>query len=208
MTSHQPPPTGPMPGRGPRLLDLAGFVAGFGLASLLARTVWPRSIELAGPPAVALALELGWLGLAMSGPIVLGLDPRRARGRARPRPAPERPGRRIGTVAVVDRGQSAPSRAPAGRAEYTRAELAWLGIGGYWIAVTILVVPARATDAPWTLAGLVPILAALGMMMLIPRRHAPGPDAPRPGWTHRVAVALLWTWPIAWALLVLLTRTF
>ena len=189
-----------------RLLDLVGFVAGYGLAALLARSLWPRAAELAGPPLVALGLEFAWLGLAMSGPIVLGLDPRRARA---PRSArPDRPGRPIGAVVVVPRSVVGPaSRPPEGGAQYSRAELAWLAIGGYWIALTFLVIPARATDAPWTLAGAVPIVGAFGLLLVLPRRPRPPGTSADLGWTHAVAVGLLWTWPIAWVLLVLLGKT-
>lgn len=200
-------PAQPSP-RGLRLLDLGGLVAGFGLASLLVRTVWPRSVALTGPPAVAFALEYTWLGLAMSGPIILGLDPRRKA--AGPRSPAPRPGRPIGEVHVIPRSQLGPPRSP-GRPEagtdYSRAELAWLGIGGYWIALTFLVVPTRATDAPWTLAGLVPIGVILGLMIFLPGRPRREGGVGGPGWTHHVAAGLLWTWPIAWALLVLLSRT-
>ena len=136
----------PRPARGLRLLDLVGFVAGFGLTSLLARTVWPRFLDLSGPPAIAFGLEFCWLGLAMSGPIILGL----AHRRPKPEPNhPARPGRLIGEVVVVPRlAQPVIPDPGAPRVDYSRAELAWMAIGGYWIALTFFVVPARATDAP------------------------------------------------------------
>ena len=174
--------------RGLRILDIIGFVAGFGLAALLTRTVWPRSVELSGAPAVALALEYSWLGLAMSGPIILGLDPHRAPRTPPPRPA--RPGRLIGDVTVVSRFE--PQVRPAAdlpRLEYTRAELAWMAIGGYWIALTFLVVPARTTSAPWTLAGLVPIVAVGCFLRLIPRRATRTGD-PQTHWAGRMP----WVW--------------
>ena len=195
------------PRRGLRLLDLVGLVAGYGLASLLARTVWPRFVLLTGAPAVAFAFEYAWLGLAMSGPIILGLDPRRSS--ALPPRRPERSGRPIGEVAALAQRLAPPTPPPvaADRPEYTRAELAWMGIGGYWIALTFFVVPAHATDAPWTLAGLIPLLGIFGLMIFLPHRDRAG-DAIAPlGWTHFVAAGLLWTWPVAWGLLVLLGRT-
>ena len=205
----RPPADSPDPRpapRGLRLLDVIGFVAGFGLAALLARTVWPRARELTGPPLVAFALEYTWLGLAMSGPILLGLDPRRPS--SLPKSRPDRPGRRIAEVAVVSRLEARPDPPELSpRLEYTRAELAWMAIGGYWIALTFLVVPARTTSAPWTLAGLVPILAVFGLLRLIPRRRERDRTHPPTRWTHAVGVGLLWTWPFAWGLLYLLGRT-
>ena len=209
MGPPNPPPAPPdqQPGpRGLRLLDIIGFVAGFGLAALLARTVWPRAKDLTGPPLVAFALEYTWLGLAMSGPIILGLDPRRPS--SLPSSRPVRSGRLVGEVAVVPRLTPQPIPAPdSRRLEYTRAELAWMAIGGYWIALTFLVVPARTTSAPWTLAGLVPILAVFGILRLIPRRRERDSENPPTRWTHAVGVGLLWTWPLAWGLLYLLGRT-
>src|SRR5438309_5661001 len=81
--------------RGLRIHDLVGLVVGYGMAALLARAFWPRSRPLTGIPAAALGLEFLWLGLAMSGPIVLLLD-RRGPSTARERPRkPARLGRRI-----------------------------------------------------------------------------------------------------------------
>ena len=192
--------------RGLRLLDLIGFVAGFGLASLLTRTVWPRTVDLTGPPLVAFLLEFSWLGLAMSGPIILGLDPRRPS--SAPPPRPQRPGRLIAEVAPVPRHAPPPAPAdPIGGAEFSRAEWAWMMIGGYWIALTFFVVPARTTNAPWTLAGLVPVVAVFLLLRLVPRRPRQADDPPPARWTHAVGVGLLWTWPVAWALLYLLGRT-
>jgi len=192
--------------RGLRLLDLIGFVAGFGLASLLARTVWPRFLELSGPPAVAFGLEFLWLGLAMSGPIILGLDRRRAS--SVPPRRPERPGRPISEVAVAPGKPPEPAPGSDESSEdYSKAELAWMAIGGYWIALTFFVVPARTTDAPWTLAGLVPVVATFFLLKVLPRRPGQAARSPHLGWTHAVAVGLLWTWPLAWILLFLLGRT-
>ena len=89
---------------------------------------------------------------------------------------------------------------------YTRAELAWMVIGGYWIALTMLVVPARSADTPWALAGLLQVVAALGLWLVVPKRPTPAGQAE--SWTHLAATSLLWTWPVAWALLILLSRSF
>ena len=200
------PPDQPPAPRGLRLLDIVGFIAGFGLAALLVRTVWPGAGELTGPPLIAVALEYTWLGMAMSGPIVLGLDPRRPS--SLPSSRPVRPGRLIAEVNVVPRLTPRPvASTDSIRVEYTRAELAWMAIGGYWIALTFLVVPARTTNAPWTLAGLVPILAVFCLLRLVPRRRDQNSANPPARWTHAVGVGLLWTWPFAWGLLYLLGRT-
>ena len=89
--------------RGLRLHDLVGLVVGYGMAALLARSFWPGSRPLEGVPAVALALEFLWLGLAMSGPILLLLD---RRGGSSPgltlRPKrPSHPGRLISSHSMA-----------------------------------------------------------------------------------------------------------
>src|SRR5262249_39317872 len=100
--------------RGFHLLDVAALVVGYSLASLLVRAFWPTGTT---PPVVVLfvlTLAFLWLGMAMSGPIVLL-------------------GHRRGAV-DPDSGLLPPR---------TWAELAWLIVGFYWIGLTILVVPAR-----------------------------------------------------------------
>ncbi len=207
MTTPRPEPADPgaqSPTRGLRFIDMIGFVAGFGLAALLARTVWPRSVDLTGPPLVAFALEYLWLGLAMSGPIILGLDPRRPSSLPPARPA--RTGRLVGQVAIIPRDAPRPVPPPS-LVEYSRAEWAWMMIGGYWIALTFFVVPARTTSAPWTIAGLVPVVGVFFLLRLLPRRNPRTGGQPSLGWTHAVGVGLLWTWPLAWVLLYLLGQT-
>ena len=101
----------------------------------------------------------------MSGPIVLLLD-RRGRPRTAPSPRPpERPGRLISDVEPAEpAGRPGASAArPPRPPRYTRAELAWIVIGGYWIALTLFVVPARSIDTPWALVGLLQFVAALGL---------------------------------------------
>jgi hypothetical protein len=85
----------------------------------------------------------------------------------------------------------------------TWAEMAWLIIGIYWIGLAVLTVPARLPIRPWF--GLFPIAAALTLWRFGPerRRTAAGEAA----WTHRAAVALLVTWPLAWLALILLSET-
>jgi hypothetical protein len=193
--------------KGLRIHDLVGLVVGYGMAALLARSFWPRSKPLAGIPAVALAFEFCWLGLAMSGPIILLLDRRGGPSPASKRKRPTRPGRLISssepTEAPIGRGPvSTPSETPPA---FTRAELAWMVIGGYWIGLTMFVVPALSYDTPWALIGLLQVVAALGLWLVVPRRIKPGVAVE--SWTHPAAVGLLATWPVAWAFLVLLGKS-
>jgi hypothetical protein len=197
------------PLRGLRLHDLIGLVIGYGMAALLARSFWPGSKPVEGVPAVALSLAFLWLGLAMSGPILLLLDRRGGESAASPRKSrrPSRPGRLISAsepvVAPVGRGPEGPTVTEPSR--YTKAELAWMVIGGYWIGLTIFVVPALSVDTPWALVGLLQVVAALGLWLVVPRRTIPGSLAN--AWTHSAAVALLWTWPVAWLSLIVLSRS-
>ena len=193
--------------RGLRLHDLIGLVVGYGMAALLARSFWPRSRPLTGIPAIAFAFEFGWLGLAMSGPIVLLLDRRGApESLARPM-RPPRPGRLISTTGPAGPpvGRVAATPRPEPPPTFTRAELAWMVIGGYWIGLTIFVVPALSIDTPWAMVGLLQVVAALGLWLVVPRRATPGtvPES----WTHSAAVGLLATWPFAWIFLILLSRS-
>jgi hypothetical protein len=168
---------------GLHLLDLLALMVGYGLASLLVRAFWPSDDSPDAGHVVAIGITYAWLGLAMSGPVVLAIH-RRAAARA-----PE-------AVADADAGAS-PSR--------TWAELAWLIIGFYWIGLTILVVPIRLAQAPLrdaTVLGVFPILAALVLRFI-----GPVPRAAQPGWTHRTAIGLLLTWPVAWVALILLGKT-
>ncbi|GAC1475032.1 MAG: hypothetical protein NVSMB9_26590 [Isosphaeraceae bacterium] len=168
------------------LLDVASLVVGYGLASLLIRAyplergtndVWVLGV---------LGLAFVWLGLAMSGPIVLLVR----------RPAPSS----AGLVVDPDIDERSAPR--------TWAEMAWLIIGFYWIGLTILVVPARLRGARFldtAFLGFFPVLAALGLRMFGQRltRPASGTDS----WTHRVGVVLLVTWPFAWVALILLGKS-
>jgi hypothetical protein len=176
---------GPPPGSGLQLRDLLALVVGFGLASLLIRSLWPAGgLEPNGAIITALVLMFCWLGLAMSGPVVL-LIPRGAD----PQPEP-------GSEHLPDhRG-------------HTWAELAWLVIGFYWISLTILIFSVQRSSAglDTALLGVLPVLAALGLWWRFGRRQ-PGRETTPIPWTHHVAVGLLATWPIAWAALILLLKT-
>jgi hypothetical protein len=160
------------------LLDLTALVVGYGMASLLVRAFWPSA---GGPSVVALffmGLEFTWLGLAMSGPIVLLLHRR-----------------------PPDDNSDLPE-------PHSWAEMAWLLIGFYWIGLTILVVPIRLPDARLldaAILGVFPILAAFGLRFFGAKRFATRPT--KPIWTHRAAVGLLVSWPFAWAILIVLGKT-
>ncbi len=172
----------PTPHRGFHLLDLAALVVGYGLASMLVRAFWPSGGMPDAPATFVLGLVYLWLGLAMSGPIVLAI-----RRRAESAPGADDPD------------------LPEAR---TWAELAWLIIGFYWIGLTILVVPVRMRESRLfdsAILGIFPVLAALGLRLFGPRR-AP-PNASHSSWTHRAAIALLVTWPFAWVALILLGKT-
>ncbi len=183
--------------RGLRLSDLLGLTAGYGLAAWLLQAFHPRSAPASVLAYSSIAFEFLWLGLAMSGPLVLLLE------RERFSEDPERrtrPGRLIGDVPA---GTPPPAEASEPRRSYSRAELAWSVIGGYWIGVAVLVVPLRSGETPWLLMALVPVIG-LAWILVAPRRKG---DSPPPrGWTHPTAVALLWTTPLAWLNLVLIAR--
>jgi hypothetical protein len=193
--------------RGLRLHDLIGLVVGYGMAALLARSFWPRSNPLYGIPAIAFAIEFGWLGLAMSGPIVLLLD--RRGGTSTPL-RPKRPARLGRLISSNEPIEPPVGRGPAGSpvsepSHYTRAELAWMVIGGYWIGLTMFVVPALSVDTPWALVGLLQVVAALGIWGIVPKRANPGTSVK--SWTHYAASGLLWSWPFAWLALILVSRS-
>jgi hypothetical protein len=162
------------------LLDLSALVVGYGLASLLIRAFGPSAAQETAGVIVMIGLVYLWLGMAMSGPLVLARH-RRPRARAGARENP-----------------------------YTWAELAWLIIGFYWIGMTVLVVPFRLRDAHLIDAGLLgvfPFLAALVLRFLSPRRWNVDEETARRNWTHRAAVVLLVTWPVSWLALILLGKT-
>jgi hypothetical protein len=210
--------------RGPRgfhLADLCALVVGYGMASLMVRAFWPVDDWPSTAEAVILVLFYCWLGLAMGGPLVLlvrrpagptdGDDGDAEDPDSVPVPGPPggTSGRGPRSGDRSRRGRGGTSGAPGGA--HTWAELAWLIIGFYWIALTVLVVPVRLKRSllPDTaLVGLFPIAAALVLQRLDRGRHgrrpAPG-DAP--AWTHRAAVGLLLTWPIAWVALILLGKS-
>lgn len=162
------------------LLDVVALVVGYGMAALLIRAFWPS----AGRESLAVLLVGGvvylWLGLAMSGPVVLYQHRRE------------------------------PGDPASARRVHSWAELAWLVIGFYWLGLTALVVPMRMRNARLLDAGvfgLFPILAALAIRAFRPRKPRDDSASPKPEWTHYTAIGLLATWPVAWAALIILGKT-
>ena len=170
--------------KGLHLLDISALVVGYGLGSMLIRAYWPDSgTPDAGPLTVIIGVFL-WLGLAMSGPLVLLI---------------RRPPLNSGGVGPDVDAEPAPR---------TWAEHAWLIIGFYWIGLTILVVPTRAHGSRFldsAVLGIFPVLAALGLRIFGPRPRGRA-DGER-AWTHRAGVALLVSWPFAWVGLILLGKS-
>src|SRR5579885_3645747 len=157
-----------------QIRDILALVVGYGMAALFFRAFWP-----AGRPATRLLAPASalyaWLGLALSGPILL---------------LRRRPGHLGG-------GTTGPAAVPPRVGTHTWAEWAWMFVGSYWIVLGLFVIPARLHEfgaGDVLLFGLVPILAALGFRLV-----GPGPATARfaPGWTHPAAVWLLVTWPVA-----------
>lgn len=172
-----PPPHEPHPGRRLRLLDLAALVVAYGLAALLIRALWPHE-GMPSPMAGAfVVLAYAWLGLAMGGPLVLLIDRR---------------------TPLADENVSAPSR-------YTWAETAWLLIGGYWLGLAMFVVPTQLPVNP--LLGVFPVVAALTLRAFGPSPPEPSARKVAAGWTHAAAIVVLWTWPFAWAAMIVLGKT-
>jgi hypothetical protein len=178
--SSSPPTTTTGPARRSRfqIRDLLAMVVGYGMAAVFFRAFWPTG----GPPGWLLAPSLTlyvWLGLALSGPVLLLRRGPRETGPDAPTPG-------VGTL--------------------TWAEWAWLFVGCYWIVLGLFVIPARLhgfRSGDVALFGLVPTLAALGFRLISPEATAARPAS---GWTHPAAVWLLLTWPVAWGCLVFVVR--
>jgi len=202
----------PPPRKSLHMIDLSALVVGYSLAALLIRAFWHSPETTATALTVVLALVYGWLGLAMSGPIVLLLDrraaPRSESSKTERRMTGARAEKQLLEQDARGRGRQAGDRTPSeadSSARYTRAELAWLSIGAYWIAMTFLVVPARLHDTPLALVAVLQIVAGLALWVFSPRRRAS--EAKETTWTHRAAIVLLVTWPVAWVAMILLSKT-
>jgi len=160
-----------------QLIDLAALVVGYGMAAVLFRAFWPKGDVSSGVLGFAIGFYV-WLGLAMSGPLLL------LRHRAAVNPGPESP-----------RSSESSSR--------TWAEMAWLLIGVYWFIMGVFVLPIRLHNFKFTdtlLFGLAPLTAGLLLRLFGSRAF---PENPAAAWTHQVAVALLVTWPVAWFCLII-----
>jgi hypothetical protein len=187
-----------------QLQDILALVVGYGMAALLFRAFWParRPSSFLGLPGAGLYL---WLGLAMSGPIVM-LRRRLSRGAAGLRDprsegiAPHSARLPSGTATPGPRDD--PMLQAAGA---TWAELAWLLIGAYWIVLGVIVIPSRLNEfklGDVILFGMAPVVVAVGLC-LFGRGSSRGRDVVR-GWTHTAAIVLLSTWPLAWICLIVL----
>jgi hypothetical protein len=187
------------------LLDLAALVVGYGLASLAMRPFWPSGARPTPAEIAVIASFFAWLGLAMSGPFVLLLH----------RPAEpieedeHRPEAGIGD-----------DHDPTMVRPCTGAELAWMMIGIYWIFMTVLLSAFRGdhTTIGNAVMGLFPLVGALGLFLGLFRAVRRGGTRARAraeerrerlarAWTHRAAIGLLLTWPVAWVALILLGKT-
>lgn len=166
--------------------DVLGMVVGYAMAAALFRAFWPaRTIPFW--VLAAAAVLYAWMGLAMSGPVLLA----RRRPEASESP-PATDGPRPWPTAVA-------------RPMHTWAELIWLFVGIYWTALGLFVLAVRmpsfrTPDA--MLFGLMPLTAVLARAIDLKQRGAAGLEW---SWTHVVAIGLLWTWPVAWGCLFAVT---
>jgi hypothetical protein len=160
--------------------DMLGMVVGYAMAAALFRAFWPeRAIPLW--VLAAAAILYAWMGLAMSGPVLLARRRPEATGAPPENPSPS-------------------PRTPV-RPTHTWAELIWLFVGIYWTALGLFVLAVRMPSFRMPdamLFGLLPFGAVLARAIDLKQRGASGLEW---SWTHVVAIGLLWTWPVAWGCL-------
>jgi hypothetical protein len=163
-----------------QLQDILAVTVGYSLATLYFRAFWPDQRPSAVMGVAGFGLYL-WLGMAMSGPIML------LRRRAHPP------------------GSVLPGQQSTRPLSYTWAELAWLLIGIYWIVLGLFVIRARLPEfmfGDMVLFGLVPFAVALVLRVFGPRSQEEYESTH--AWTHTAAVVLVVTWPIAWIFQIVL----
>src|SRR3954454_2388090 len=122
MSGIQRPPGPPSPFR-IQLLDVSALVVGYGMAAVLFRAFCPSGGVTVPLGFFAVGFYL-WLGLAMSGPLLLL--------RHTPRPRPD-----ASESTPIGPAAAAPETSPV----RTWAELAWLLIGVYWIVMGLFILP-------------------------------------------------------------------
>ena len=182
------------------LSEILALVGGYALASLFFRAFWP-STGLGLMRGVAATASFAWLGLAMSGPLIL-----------------------------IQRGRfrkiSHHAGGPASRR--TRMETAWCLIGVYWIAVGLVGIPLirRGLMGVDLLFWVLMFPASLSIIPLRPKKARPEGHAgladdlldsnpngssestrqgESGGWTRWAAIVVVSTWPAAWGCMIALT---
>jgi hypothetical protein len=139
--------TGAAAAGGPRVIEMAAVVLGYGLAAVGLRLYAPTVAQRTLVGAVAAAVLLAWLGLALSGPFVLLLDRRHRREGDWTRP--EAAWGLIGLYGLVLVG-AGPFVLPSGFAGRSVAAIGLLPVLGGLVAW--LVAPRSAPRRPprWT----------------------------------------------------------
>jgi hypothetical protein len=160
------------------LLDLAALVVGYGMASLVIRAFWPSAGQESPGVLLVILLLYAWLGLAMSGPIVLFRLQRRE-------------------------GDDRTPRHTWAELAWLLIGFYWFAMAA--IVVPTRMSQPRLLDAG--VFGLFPVLAAVMFRLFRPRQGAASDESPRHGWTHYTGVGLLISWPVAWVAMILLGKT-
>lgn len=175
------------------MLDMVAMTVGFAMAALLLQVFWGSASRSGSLGVTLLLLIYCWLGLCMSGPLILLLE-----RRGRPRTAADRDAR-TGAGRREPPGRSALGSGfdGASGSRYTRCERAWMSIGAYWIGAAAFCLPIVTRDVPSLLLLILQTVALVGLWALVPGRRPP--VRAETAWTHRLAVALILSWPLAWA---------